>query len=457
MGNNSENTQSNRMFSFLNLEEKDYNIFLIIGILISFITMVVLVIVFKWNQPISTDENYVINHELLGTYGDFIGGVIGTLFAILAALLMFSTLKSQRELTEKSNSLQADIARAATKSQENLAELQAQEAKLQRFNSLFFELLSLFRSQRAELNDAISEGGTPKASFFDIKMKELYKKHTPSTSYGKSTNKATGDYIEFYLKNASRLAPIFRSLYRLIDLIEHENIDGDEKRKYAKIVRAQLGEGELFFLRYNATTEYGKKFINYITKYNLLKHIPPMSLMEFKAHRRIMDRARENTSLGMNIFIQKLRKAIYDRTVYRSDYDDLQNVEIFIHSKYEVYLDMLDPACTILRIINHVRTQNKSTIFKAFTQFSDKELIGFMKYILREIYEGANFKTFNIRENCTLKYNDKIIHDKVNNLITYETEVSIQSQSGSSVSLRMSHPDWDNYVVSVFPKNNVYW
>lgn len=82
-------------------------------------------------------------------------------------------------------------------------------------------------------------------------------------------------------------------------------------------------------------------------------------------------------------------------------------------------------------------------MFKAFTQFSDKELIGFMKYILREIYEGANFKTFNIRENCTLKYNDKILHDKVNNLITYEAEVSIQSQSGSPVSLRMSHPDWD--------------
>lgn len=444
MSNNSDKRPSNRNFSFLNLEEKDYDTFLIIGIVLFVITILVLLFVFAWNQPFLMDENYVVNNELLGTYGDFIGGVIGTLFAILAALLMFSTLKSQRELTEKTNSLQTDIAEAATQSQENLAKLQAQEAKLQRFNALFFELLSLFRSQRAELNDTTPKESSYRVNFFDLKMKELYKKFDPSTSYGKSANKAMGDYLEFYLKNASELAPIFRSLYRLIDLIENEGIDGDEKRKYAKIVRAQLGEGELFFLRYNATTEYGKKFINYITKYNLLKHIPPMSLMEFKVYRRIMDRARENTSLGMNIFIQKLRREIYERTVYRSGYNDLQNVEIYSHSKYEIYVDMSNPSVTILKIIDHVDTQNKGTMVKAFTQFSHKELRGFMKYILKELYEGANFKTFNIRDDCSLKYNDKMRHDKINNTLIYEADVSIQSQSGSQVSLRMSHPDWDS-------------
>ena len=443
MGSTSENNQSSKKISFLNLEEKHYDKILLIGILIFGFTIVVLFLVFVWHQPFSIGGNFVVNHELFGTYGDFIGGVIGTLFAILAALLMFSTLKSQREQTEKTNNLQAEIAEAAKQSQENLAELQSYEAKLQRFNSLFFELLSLFCSQRSELNDTILEGGKTKANFFDIKMEELYKKYSPSTSYGKSTNKATGDYLEFYLKNASELAPIFRSLYRLIDMIENEDIDEDEKRKYAKIVRAQLGEGELFFLRYNAMTEYGKKFIDYITKYNLLKHIPPMSLMEFKVYRRIMDRATENTSLGMNIFIQKLRKVIYDRTVNRSNYDDLQNIEISSHSKYEIYIDMSEPNSTVLRIINHTNTQNKSTIFKAFTQFSDNELMGFMKYILKELYEGSNFKTFNIRDNCNLKYNVKMHHDKTNDILTYEASISIQSQSGSLVSLRMSHPDWD--------------
>lgn len=444
MGNHSENSQSNKMFSLLNLEEKDYNIFLIIGTLISLITMVVLVIVFKWNQPISTDENHVVNHELLGTYGDFIGGVIGTLFAILAALLMFSTLKSQRELTIGSNKVQQDIADAAIKSQEKLATLQSDEAALQRFNSLFFELLSLFRSQRDELNNSISEDGKSK-NFFDTKMKQLYNAFEPSSSYGKSANKAAGDYLEFYLRNASGLAPVFRSLYRLMDLIDYAKINEDEKRQYAKIVRAQLGEGELFFLRYNAMTEYGKKFIHYITKYNLLKHLPPMSLMEFKKYRTIMDKANDNTSLGMNIFIQKLRKAIYERTIYRSDFDDLQNVKVDSHSKYNVSIDMSDITCTTLRIIDHVKEQNKSTIFKAFTQFSIENLEEFMKYVLKEIYIGSNFKTFNVGDSLTLKCDAKSHQDDKNKIRIYETDIYTQVQGGAQIPLRMSHPDWDEY------------
>lgn len=401
MDNSSNNSQSNRKFSFLNLEEKHYDNFLKIGICISCITLFVLLIVFSWNQTFSTGEDYIVNHELLGTYGDFLGGVIGTLFAILAALLMFSTLKSQRELTTDSNKVQKEISEAAIKSQEKLATIQSKEAELQRFNSLFFELLSLFRSQREELNNSISEGGSSK-NYFDAKMKEIYDSFEPSTSYGKTDKKAAREYLTFYLEHASELAPIFRSLYRLMDLIENAEIEKDKKRQYAKIVRAQLGEGELFLLRYNATSEYGRKFIGYITKYNLLKHLPPMSLMEFKKYRMIMDIGGDNRSLAVNILIQKLRKAIYHRTIYRDDYDDLANVRIEKHSKYEVCIDMSDPTSTILTIKELINRQNTSSIFKAFLRFSQDDLKGFMNYVLKEIYGGANFKTFNKQENSEL-------------------------------------------------------
>lgn len=441
MGNHSENSQSNKKFSLLNLEEKDYNIFLIIGILISLITMVVLVIVFKWNQPISTDENHVVNHELLGTYGDFIGGVIGTLFAILAALLMFSTLKSQRELTIGSNKVQKEISEAAIKSQEKLAQMQSKEAELQRFNSLFFELLSLFRSQRDELNKSISEDGNPN-NFFDTKMKELYDSFAPSTSYKMSAKQATRTFLNFYLEHASELAPIFRSLYRLMDLINSAKIDLDEKRQYAKIIRAQLGEGELFLLRYNATTEYGKNFIYYITKYNLLKHLPPMSLMELKKYRMIMDVRGDNRSLAINILIQKLRKAIYKRTIYRSEYDDLTDVKIEKHSKYDVSVNMSDSKCTILRINEIIGGQNTSSIFKAFLEFSPDDLEGFMDYVLEEIYGGANFQTFNKQSNSELKC-DVTSEDKPNGVRAYKAIIYNQIQGGARKELRMSHPDWD--------------
>lgn len=161
-GNIVENSQSNRKFSFLNFKETDYDVFLKVGVFISCITIIVLLIVFVWNQPFSTGDDYVVNHELLGTYGDFFGGVIGTFFAILAALLMFSTLKSQRELTIDSNKVQKEIFEVAIRSQEKLSTIQSKKVELQRFNSLFFELLSLFPSQREELNNSISEGGVSK-------------------------------------------------------------------------------------------------------------------------------------------------------------------------------------------------------------------------------------------------------------------------------------------------------
>lgn len=362
MENNTTDGKS-RTFNLLNLGEKHLNYLLIIGIAISSVTIVVLIIIFAWHQPFNTAKGYVINHELLGTYGDFFGGVIGTFFAILAALLMFSTLKSQRELTAESNRVQKEISDAAIESQENLAAIQSKEASLQRFNSLFFELLSLFRSQRNELNISISKDGTPK-NYFDTKMKELYDSFEPSSSYGKTANKAARNYLKLYLKHASELAPVFRSLYRLMDLIDNAKIDQDEKRQYAKIVRAQLGEGELFLLRYNATTEYGKKFIRYITKYNLLKHLPAMSLLEFKKYRNLMDKEGDKRSMAINMHIQKLRKAMYKRTIYRNDYDDVANVRIYKHSKYEVCIDMSDPTCTILKIYEAINVQNKGSIFK---------------------------------------------------------------------------------------------
>lgn len=441
MSNKSENNQSIRKFSFLNLEEKHYDVFLIIGIALFGITILVLLFVFAWNQPFSMDENYVVNNELLGTYGDFIGGVIGTLFAILAALLMFSTLKSQRELTSDSNKVQKEISEAAIKSQEELAKLQSKESELQRFNSLFFELLSLFRSQREELNNSISEDDSSK-NYFDTKMKELYDSFEPSTSYKMSAKQATRDYLNFYLEHASELAPIFRSLYRLMDLINSAKIDSDEKRQYSKIVRAQLGEGELFLLRYNATTEYGKNFIYYITKYNLLKHLPPMSLMELKKFRTIMDVRGDNRSLAINILIQKLRKAIYKRTIYRSEYDDLDDVKIEKHSKYEVSVDMSDSKCTVLMINEIIDGQNTSSIFKAFLKFSPDDLKGFMDYVLQEIYGGSNFQTFNKQENSELKC-DVTSVDTSNGVRAYKATVYNQIQGGAKKELRMSHPDWD--------------
>jgi hypothetical protein len=92
-------------------------------------------------------------------------------------------------------------------------------------------------------------------------------------------------YMEFYVKHREEIAPYFRILYRILDLIDTSPLLEDaekDKKTYAKILRGQLTENELFFIRYNAMSIYGRNFVEYINKYRILKHLPVLELLEFQ-------------------------------------------------------------------------------------------------------------------------------------------------------------------------------
>lgn len=79
-------------------------------------------LIFKWQHKIHIfDDNYVVDGNLLGTYGDFIGGVLGTIFALISVLFLIRTFTQQKAVTVKNE----------------------EQIENQRFNDLFFELLRL--------------------------------------------------------------------------------------------------------------------------------------------------------------------------------------------------------------------------------------------------------------------------------------------------------------------------
>lgn len=284
------------------------------------VVTIILLIVYIWSFPIKwLDDNFIAHTDAIGTFGDFLGGIFGTIFAFFGTYLMYLTLRAQRLLTERTNRIQRDLTVKTIEAQEELARktnefqtalehqnVQAQkelaiasekEAKLQRFNALFFELLNLLSQQRSQLNQSISEAGYEGLNYFDVKMAELTDSFTPSYDYGRSVKKAANHYRNFYLRNASDIAPFFRTLYRIMDLIYESKIEKEEKRQFAKIIRAQLRESELFMFRYNAMIEYGENFINYINLYKLLKHLPIMALMEMKRFKEIVNQSGVQLSL----------------------------------------------------------------------------------------------------------------------------------------------------------------
>lgn len=134
----------------MNLKWKSYityvNIICIVSILISFGFTAGFLhgrVLFKWNE-------YVLNTEVVGHYGDFIGGAIGTLVSIV---LLYYTLKLQRRDCENN----------------------VQVYKQQQLNDLFFHLLQqyddilkTFKTRTTDDNELLGR----KALHF--KLKEMY-------------------------------------------------------------------------------------------------------------------------------------------------------------------------------------------------------------------------------------------------------------------------------------------
>lgn len=215
--------------------------------------------IYSWVSP------YIKNTNDLGTYGDFLGGVIGTILTFVSVIILARTFKQQKKVTEK-NLKQQDI---------------------QRFNEMFFELLRLYREQVESLSLENKEVVYKGKEFFDKgkinitnKIEEQLNDQSDSLEI---MVKALELYYDFYKENRSKLSTYYRTLYRIFEIIDKSKlIEEKEKVGYVKIVRAQLTESELFFIRYNAMSEYGRKSMQYLKKYRVLNHFPFYEMLEYR-------------------------------------------------------------------------------------------------------------------------------------------------------------------------------
>ena len=200
--------------------------------------------------------------ELFGNYGDFIGGLL----SVVSIYLLVETLKEQR---------------ATSKEQRVFTEKQQKSTNDQQTGTLFFHLLKHLQREVSDLNITTEDGRYTNKDFFEELRRELQEGFILTGSYKKDVTQALSSYFKLYAKHP-RLGSYFRILYRICEVTDQSRLDGIDKAKYIKILRAQLTNSELLLLRYNAQTPHGKKFKHYINEYNLLKHLPIFELLEFK-------------------------------------------------------------------------------------------------------------------------------------------------------------------------------
>lgn len=259
---------------------------ILVGLTIFTISLVIFFI--KGNWVFSTIDN--INEEKIAQYGDFIGGVIGSLFSLVGIILFYVALKEQRQdfkTNQESVSLQVHAfnqqinefkaQREELESTRKIYEQQTKTMRNQQFDSNFYSLLEVFISNKRKLDNG--------ANYFE----KMYEDVLLAEDFGNGElitdfhNKIVKKYENIFLSKRDKLSQYFKTLYRLLKMIDEcEHFSESEKIFYSKILRSQITNSELLILYYNYHSIFGKKVQSLILKYDMLKHLETVSKAEFQ-------------------------------------------------------------------------------------------------------------------------------------------------------------------------------
>ena len=260
------------------------------------IILIGLIFVFFGDWSFST----TINEDLVSKFGNFIGGVIGTLLAFVAAILYYIALKAQREdiaINQQSMQIQTsalqkqieefekqkeelELTRKVYEQQYKTMVGQERIMKIQQFESNFYSLLNVYIAIKSELNNSCSD-----KDYFKEKFEEIQKSYTTGWINNTVLNchiDSITSYVSIFHLHQGQLAHYFKTIYRLIKIVDSNLILNDsEKISYVKIIRSQLTDHEQLLMYYNYHSVYGEKSKQLIYKYNLLKHVHTIDKVDF--------------------------------------------------------------------------------------------------------------------------------------------------------------------------------
>lgn len=274
-----------------------------------------------------------IDTSIWGQYGDLIGGLIGTVVALVGVFLLYETLGHQQTALEGQENyfikqqVETRFFELIRIQRDNVAELKS-KGKVGReifirlrddFHELFDTILKAYpqnASPDRKHNESVPQWYREIAQiaflilFYGVNnfsMQELKRKIQVITSTrggyqevnvlldklseqhenGKKENKEKGS-VKKYLRydgQQSRLGHYFRHMFQTVKYINGQPANlfsYDEKYNYIKTLRAQLSTHEQAILFFNSLTELGAPWemkqtdanSKLITKYNLIKNLP---------------------------------------------------------------------------------------------------------------------------------------------------------------------------------------
>ena len=213
------------------------------------------------------------SHSRWGEFGDYLGGILNPIFALLALLaLLFTIVLQSRELRNSTR----ELATSALALKEQSASL-----KIQNFERTFFEMvrlhhdiikdLDLFTTPHGRRSPSPSTVGRDCFRVFFDRLKSAHgDANKEFADHGQQTIIQTA-YLRFYQKHQHEIGHYFRNLHRILKFVDESAVAN--KTEYAGILRAQLSSFELALLFYNALHPVGDKLKPHVERYAMLENL----------------------------------------------------------------------------------------------------------------------------------------------------------------------------------------
>lgn len=232
--------------------------------------------------------------DLFGEYGEYIGGLVGSLWALAGVTLFYEALRFQRtELRMQRHEL--ELQRHEIIEQTEQSKRQNEMIEVQTFESTFFNLLSLHTEivETIELEVRDYENESEEAAkkytgrdcfveYYQIFKKVFnfsFEKVTPE-DFTPDSMKLLVEYSfrVFFEEHQANLGHYFRTLFTLFNFIDQSNLKN--KEFYISLSLSQLSNYELVLLYFHGLSDKNKAFKPIIEKYSLLYQVPEDELVD---------------------------------------------------------------------------------------------------------------------------------------------------------------------------------
>ncbi|HRH68487.1 MAG TPA: putative phage abortive infection protein [Flavobacteriales bacterium] len=283
---------------------------------------------FVWKESgVSTSAE--IDAAKFGQFGDYVGGLIGSIWALAGVILFYVALTEQRQdiqtnravLQTQVDALEQQIEEFQLQREEleltrEVFTEQSKTLKLQQVESTFFNSVNLLNNviqgitysiDRSPPIDPKNPPAFPqpdrtqhyhgrdcfeylydelRKSYNDVRGKYIMTNIRQTYSQGAKFNVPIEHetlivdqaYDEFFKRYQSDLGHYFRTLYNIIKFVDTS--ETANQKYYTNLVRSQLSSYEHTLFFYNGRSRFAKeKFYPLIVKYSLLDNLPITELL----------------------------------------------------------------------------------------------------------------------------------------------------------------------------------